>query len=70
MTAVWTSRHEDLVSHNDVSPHVCDPMVVPLGWAVLDRRNPSRSVGDVCLDFATSALRAQPAAGGVLHPRH
>jgi hypothetical protein len=29
MTAVWASRHEDLVSHGVVSPHVCDPMVVP-----------------------------------------
>ena len=32
---MWVSRHEELVSNGVVSPHVCDPMVVPHGWAVL-----------------------------------
>ena len=40
MTAVWVSRHEELVSNGVVSPHVCDPMVVPHCWAVLDRGKP------------------------------
>ena len=31
MTAVWASHHEVLVSNDVVSPHVCDPMVVPHG---------------------------------------
>ncbi len=39
-TAVWASRHEGLVSHDGVAPHVCDPMLVPQGWAGLERGNP------------------------------
>ena len=58
MTTVWASRHEDLVSHDGVSSHVCDPMVVPHGWAVLDRGNPSGSAGDACRDAAAQARRA------------
>jgi hypothetical protein len=46
MTTVWASRHEDLVSHDGVSPHVYDPMVVPHGAVVLERGNPSGSAGD------------------------
>ena len=61
MTTVWASRHEDLVSHDGVSSHVCDPMVVPHGWAVLDRGNPSGSAGDACRDAAAQARRASRA---------
>jgi hypothetical protein len=37
MTAVWVSRHEDLVSDEVVSPHVCDTYGCPswLGGARL-----------------------------------
>src|SRR3989442_9489773 len=49
-TAVWASRHEGLVSHDGVAPHVCDPMLVPQGWAVLERGNPWGSAGDAGLD--------------------
>jgi hypothetical protein len=67
MTAVWASRHEDLVSNGAVSPHRGDPMVVPNCWAVLDRRNPSGSAGDACLDAATPGRRAErPVDGGVV----
>jgi hypothetical protein len=67
MTAVWASRHEDFVSNDVVSPHVCDPMVVPHGWAVLDRGNPSGSAGDACFDAAAHARRAERAVdGGVM----
>ena len=67
MTAVWASRHEGLVSNDVVSPPVCDPMVVPHGWAVLDRGNPSGSAGDACRDAAAPARRAARAVdGGVL----
>ncbi len=52
MTTVWASRHEDLVSHDGVSPHVCDPMVVPHGEAVLEWGNPAGSAGDTCRDAA------------------
>ncbi len=49
------------------SPH---GLVHDLG-VVLDRGNPSGSAMDTGLDFATSALRAEPAvAGGVLHTGH
>jgi hypothetical protein len=64
MTTVWASRHEDLVSHDGVSPHVCDLMVVPHGWAVLKRGNPSGSAGDACRDAAARARRAERAVDG------
>ena len=64
MTAVWASRHEDLVSHDVVSPPVCDPMIVPHGWAVLDRGNPSGSAGDAGRDAAAQARRAAHAVDG------
>ena len=64
MTAVWASRHEDLVSNDVVAPPVCDPMVVPHGWAVLDRGNPSGSAGDAGLDAAAQARRAARAVDG------
>jgi|GEM_PF-6995571 len=64
MTAVWASRHEDLVSHDVVSPPVCDPMIVPHGWAVLDRGNPSGSAGDAGRDAAAQARRAARAVDG------
>jgi hypothetical protein len=41
MATVWASRHEGLVSHDGISSHVCDPMVVPHGWAVLESRKSS-----------------------------
>jgi hypothetical protein len=67
MTTVWASRHEALVSHDGVSPHVCDPLVVPHGEAVLERGNPLASAGDTCRDAATQARRAERAVeGGVV----
>ena len=64
MTTVWAPRHEDLVSHDGVSSHVCDPMVVPHCWAGLDRGNPSGSAGDACRDAAAQARRAARAVDG------
>jgi hypothetical protein len=64
MTIVWASRHEDLVSHDGVSLHVCDPMVVPHGAVVLERGNPSGSAGDTCRDAAAQAQRAERAVDG------
>ena len=63
-TAVWASRHEGLVSHDGVAPHVCDPMLVPQGWAVLERGNPWGSAGDAGLDTAAQARRAARAVDG------
>ena len=68
MTAVWASRHEDLVSDGVVSPRVFDPMVVPDRGVVLARCNPPGSAVDACLDAATRARRAARAAdGGVVY---
>jgi len=68
MTAVWASRHEDLVSDGVVSPHVFDPMVVPDRDVVLARCNPPGSAADAGLDAAARALRAERAAdGGVVY---
>jgi len=68
MTAVWASRHEDLVSDGVVSPHVCDHMVVPDRGVVLARCNPPGSAVDAGLDAAARARRAERAAdGGVVY---
>ena len=64
MTTVWASRHKALVSHDGVLPHVCDPMVVPHGEAVLERGNPLASAGDTCRDAAAQARRAERAVDG------
>ena len=64
MGAVWASRHEDPVSHDAVSPPVCDPMVVSHDWTVRDRGNPSVSAGDACLDAAAHARRPERAVDG------
>ena len=58
------SRHEDLVSHDGISPHVCAPMVVPHGAVVLERGNASGSAGDACRDAAAQAQRAERAVDG------
>jgi hypothetical protein len=63
-TAVWASRHEGLVRNDGVAPHVCDPMLVPHGWAVLERGNPWGSAGDAGLDTAAQARRAARAVDG------
>ncbi len=68
MTAVWASHHEELCSDGVVSPHVCDPIVVPHRWVRLDGCNPSGSAVDTCLDAAARARRAERAAdGGVVY---
>ena len=54
---MWASRHEGLVSQDGVAPHVCDPLLVPHGWAVLERGNPWGSAGDAGLDTAAQARR-------------
>ena len=70
MTAVWASHHEELCSDGVVSPHVCDPIVVPHRWVRLDGCNPSGSAVDTCLDAAARARRAErAAAGGVSRSR-
>src|SRR6266852_6943269 len=61
MTAVWASRHEDLVSDGVASPHVFDHLVVPDRGVVLARCNPPGSVVDACLDAAAQARRAERA---------
>jgi hypothetical protein len=61
---VWASHHEALVSNDGVAPHVCDPMLVPHGWAVLERGNPWGSAGDAGLDTAAQARRAARAVEG------
>jgi hypothetical protein len=64
MTAVWVSRHEDLVSHEVVSPHVCDTYGYPslLGGARLGK--PNGSAGVACRDAVAQAQRAERAADG------
>ena len=37
---MWASHHEELCSDGVVSPHVCDPMVVPHRWVVREWCNP------------------------------
>ena len=64
MTAVWVSRHEDLVSHEVVSPPCTTPLGVPHGWAGIDWGNPSGSAGNACRDAATQARRAARAVDG------
>jgi hypothetical protein len=64
MAAVWASRHEDLVSHDGVLPHVCAPMVVPHSLAVLERGNPSGSLGNACRDAVAQARRIERAVDG------
>jgi hypothetical protein len=66
MPALCASRHEDFASHGAVSPHVCDPMIVPHDWAVRDRGNPSECAGDACLDAAAQARRAARAVDGAI----
>jgi len=68
MTAVWASRHEDLVSDGVVSPHMFDHMIVPARGVVLTRCNPLGSAVDACRDVAARALWAERAAdGGVVY---
>ena len=64
MTAVWVSRHEDLVSHEVVSPHVCDTYGCPslLGGARLGK--PNGSAGVACRDAVAQARRAERAVDG------
>ena len=40
ITAVWTTHHAERCSDGVVSPHVCDPMLVPHRWVVHDWYNP------------------------------
>jgi hypothetical protein len=74
MTAVWASRHEDLVSDGVVAPHVCAHMSVPDRGVVLTRCNPPGSAVDAGLDAAARARRAARAVDGgvsyVLHALH
>ncbi len=71
MTAVWASRHEDLVSDGVVAPHVCDHLVVPARGVVRARCHPPGSAVDAGLDAAARARRAARAAdgGGVYVPQ-
>ena len=54
-TAVWASRHEERCSAGGVSPHVCDPMVVPKRSVVHDWCNPVGSAVDPGRDAAAHA---------------
>ncbi len=68
MTAVWASRHEDLVSDGVVSPHVFDHLVVPDRGVVRARCHPPGSAVDAGLDAAARARRAARAVdGGVVY---
>ncbi len=55
MTAVWASRHEDLVSDGVVAPPVCAHLVVPALGVVLLWCNPLGSAVDAGLDAAARA---------------
>jgi hypothetical protein len=71
MTAMWASRHADLVSAGGVFPHVCDHMVVPPLGVVLDRCHPLGSAVDAGLNATACALRAARAAdGGIVYVQH
>jgi hypothetical protein len=70
-TAVWASHPEEHGSDGGVSPHVCDPMVVPARGVVLAQCNPSGSAVDAGLDATACALPAARAANsGVLYVQH
>ena len=64
MTAVWASRHEELVSAWVVAPPVYAHLVVPALGVVLPWCNPLGSAVDAGLDAAARALRAERAADG------
>jgi hypothetical protein len=64
MPAMCASRHEDFASNGAVSPHVCDPMVVPSCWRCLVGETPRGSTGDACLDAAAHARWAERAVDG------
>ena len=64
ITAVWTARHNDLVSDGVVSPHMIDPMVVPDRGVVVTRCNSLGSARDTNLDAAARVLGAEHAVDG------
>jgi hypothetical protein len=74
MTAVWTSRYDDLVSDGVVAPHVFDPMVVLDRGVVLTRCNPAGSAADAGHDAAArvrgSARAADDGVVDVPQARH
>ena len=68
MTAVWKSRHDDLVSDGVVAPHAFDPMVVPDCGVVLTRCNSIKSAVDAGRDAAARVLWTERAAdSGVVY---
>ena len=68
MTAVWASRHEDLVSDGGVSPHVCGYIVIPDRGVVLPRCNLPGSAVDAGRDAVARARgAARVADGGVVY---
>ena len=58
MPAMCASRHEDFASNGAVSPHVCDPMVVPYCWRCLVGGTPRGQQG-------TPALTLPPMRDGL-----
>src|SRR3989442_13274889 len=67
-TAVWTSHHKERCSDRVVAPPVCDHMIVPHRWVVLDGCNPSGSAVDAGRDAAARARRAERVVEAVLCP--
>ena len=68
MTAVWASRHEDLVSDGGVSPHVCGYIVIPDRGVVLPRCHLPGSAVDAGRDAVARARgAARVADGGVVY---
>jgi len=68
MTAVWASRHEDLVSDGGVPPHVCGHMVIPDRGVVLPLCTLPGSAGDAGRDAVAHARgTARAADGGVVY---
>jgi len=65
---VWASHHKELGSDGVIAPHVCDRMVVPQRWVMLDWCNPAESAVDACRDALAWARRtARAADGGVVY---
>ena len=65
---MWASHHEERCSDRVVAPPVCDHMIVPHRWVVLDGCNPSGSAVDAGRDAAARARRAERVVEAVLCP--
>jgi hypothetical protein len=64
MLAMCASRHEDFASNGAVSPHVCDPMVVPYCWRCLVGETPRGQQGTPALTLPAHTRWAERAVDG------